>query len=100
MAITVNDALCKRENGKLHVCVDGPDPEAVNNQEAKRVAIEHAAKCGYGNVGYNGTAGAVPVDSDGTECDSDERLTSLNKRLASGETKIAGYRNYIILVSR
>lgn len=100
MTLSVNDTKCVRREGKLHICVDGANPEEVTSQAAKQLAMEKAATCGYVHTGYNGHSGALPLDAEGNEYDTDEKIQELSQKLKAGTASIAGYRNYIMLMGR
>jgi hypothetical protein len=90
MALKVITAFLK--DGKVNVTIEGDNPEAVGNPEARTLAMQYAAKVGYPQVGYSGTSGSYPVDAEGKEWED------MNKMALAG--KIAAYRNDIILQPR
>lgn len=100
MALQTIDELCCRKGGKLHIVVQGANPEEVTSQGAKALAMEKAAQCGYVHTGYNGHSGSYPVDAEGNVYDTDEKMTELSNMLREGKTSIGGYRNDIILMPR
>jgi len=90
MALKVIETIMKE--GKVVVTIEGADPEAVNSMEAKNLAIQQSAKCGYPHVGFNSTSGAYPVDENG-ETSEDQAKMAISK-------KIVAYRNDIALMQR
>lgn len=100
MSLRIVDDKCVRKDGKLHICVAGPNPEVVISQQAKQLAMDKAAACGYVHTGFNGHSGAIPVDKDGNEFDTEDKMNALTDRLRAGEAVITGYHNYIQLMNR
>lgn len=100
MALRIVDDKCLRKDGKLHICIEGKNPEEVISQQAKQMAMDKAATCGYVHTGYNGHSGAYPIDKDGVEYDTDEKIGELTQKLRDGTVTISGYRNLIMLMSR
>jgi hypothetical protein len=90
MSIKIIDNACKIEDGKLVIVVEGPGPEEVLSANARSLAIQKAASCGYAHVGVNGQSGSYPVDSDG------KTYEDVNEQARRG--LISAYRNEIRLM--
>jgi hypothetical protein len=90
MPLRVVDQECRIEEGKLVIVVEGENPEEVLSNEAKMMALQKAAACGYQRIGINGTSGSYPVDADGRQYED------WNEQAKAG--LIAAYRNEIKLM--
>lgn len=90
MSLQVVDKECRFENGKLIVVLEGKSPEEVISVDAKQLALEKAASCGYPRIGVNGQSGSYPVDKNG-KCYDD-----WNDQSKRG--LIAAYRNDVVLM--
>lgn len=90
MSLRVIDQDCRIEDGKLVIVVEGDNPEEVLSNEAKTIALQKAAACGYPRVGINGTSGSYPVDGEGNTYDDWNAMAR--------ENLIIAYRNEIKLM--
>jgi hypothetical protein len=88
--LKVIDKDCRIEDNKLVIVVEGDGPEQVLSNDAKVLAVNKAASCGYPRVGINGQSGSFPVDADG------KSYEDWNEQARLG--KIAAYRNEIRLM--
>lgn len=97
MSLRIIDDLCRIENGKLIVVMEGKLPDIVTSPQAKILAIKKAEQCGFSRIGINGQSGSYPVDKNGKTADSTGKEWDWNAMAINGE--IAAYRNDIFLMN-